>query len=122
MEIQDTRVMFGRRLRQLRAEVAMTQTELAKRLGVTRACIANWESATREPDTIYLNKLSVIFDVSIDYMLGRTDIRNYLQRLNRMSSSSNCEYILDISSLNPKNKRALTSYYTFLKKKQFLEK
>jgi putative transcriptional regulator len=42
-------VQFGRRLRELRQEAGLTQTELAERAGVKRDAVARWERGAREP-------------------------------------------------------------------------
>lgn len=67
---------LGKRIKALRIENHMTQEELAKRLGVTRAALSSWEIGRREPDTEILHKLSTIFNVSVDYLIGKTNIRN----------------------------------------------
>ena len=51
----------------------MTQEELAKMLGITRDSISLWETGKRIPVTQYLVPLCNIFEISIDYLLGRTD-------------------------------------------------
>ncbi len=67
---------FAKRLSELRNEFKMTQKELADKLGVSRGTIGMYEIGQRDPDTETLLKLSSIFNVSIDYLLGKTDIRN----------------------------------------------
>lgn len=54
----------------------MSQAELAEKLGVSQQTISKYERGTREPDNETLAKLAEIFDCSIDYLLGKTDIRN----------------------------------------------
>ena len=53
----------------VRKKKKMTQVDLAKRLGVTRGTIANWESGTSNPSIEILLELSRIFDVSVDYLI-----------------------------------------------------
>lgn len=71
-----TNNIFAKRLRQLREEKEMTQKDIANIVGTTDNAIGNYERGTRMPDAEMLTRLSSIFDVSIDYLLGRTDIRN----------------------------------------------
>ncbi|WP_156940166.1 helix-turn-helix domain-containing protein [Caldanaerobius polysaccharolyticus] len=66
---------LGKRIKELRTELGLTQEELAKKIGVTRAALSSWEINRRDPDTTTLQKLSEIFNVSVDYILGKTDIR-----------------------------------------------
>lgn len=60
----------------LRKEFNMNQLDLANRLGVTQQTISKYEKGIREPDHSTLIKLSDIFDVSIDYLLGKTNVRD----------------------------------------------
>lgn len=69
--------MFGERLRQLRKEKGLTQADLAKLLGVSQQAIGNYESGVRQPDSGTMVKLADFFDTSVDYLLGRTDIRKF---------------------------------------------
>ena len=68
--------MKGAKLKALRKERKMTQAQLALMLDVDITLIGKWElyDVTPNPDT--LNKLSSIFDVTTDYLLGRSDIPN----------------------------------------------
>ncbi|KXG73829.1 helix-turn-helix domain-containing protein [Thermotalea metallivorans] len=67
---------FGQRLSILRKEKGLTQSQLAEVLGVSRGTIGMYEIDKRDPDTSTLEKLSNYFNVSVDYLLGRTDIKN----------------------------------------------
>ncbi|WP_368489915.1 helix-turn-helix domain-containing protein [Clostridium sp. BJN0013] len=55
----------------------MSQAELAEKLGVTQQATSKYENGNREPDIEILKLLSSIFNVSIDYLLGGTNIRNH---------------------------------------------
>lgn len=65
--------MFGDRLSQLRKEKGITQLELSKVLKVSSSTISMYERNERDPDTSTLLDLADYFDVSADYLLGRTD-------------------------------------------------
>ena len=67
---------FGNVLKELRNEKHLTGEELGKALSVTKVAISNWENGNRTPDTDMLKKIANYFDVSLDYLLGRTDERN----------------------------------------------
>lgn len=67
--------MFGERLRELRVERGMTQPDLATLLGLARSTISQYETGIRQPDIDTLKRMSDIFHVSMDYLCGRTDIR-----------------------------------------------
>jgi len=70
------KVNFPQRLKMLREEAGLTQKQLAEKLGVSRGTIGMYEIGQRDPDTETLQKLSDIFRVSVDYLLGKTDVRN----------------------------------------------
>ncbi|MBP2071372.1 helix-turn-helix transcriptional regulator [Thermoanaerobacterium saccharolyticum] len=67
---------FGKRFKTLRLEKNLTQAELAKILSIGESTISFYESDKREPDYETLQKIADFFDVSVDYLLGRTDKRN----------------------------------------------
>lgn len=64
---------FKIRIRQLRDNKDLTQEELARVLGISRATLASWEVGRREPDFETASKIADFFGVSVDYLLGRTD-------------------------------------------------
>lgn len=51
----------------------LTQREVAKRLGISQPSYIRYENGTAEPSLENLVKLADLFDVSVDYLLGRTD-------------------------------------------------
>ena len=65
--------MFGERVKALRKERKMTQSELAQVAGVTKGTVALWEQGQRNPSLPVVKKLSAFFDKSVDYILGNTD-------------------------------------------------
>ena len=62
--------MIGENLKKLRVEKSLTQGELAKMLGVSASSIGMYEQGRREPDHELLIKMSKIFSVSVDELLG----------------------------------------------------
>jgi len=69
--------MFGKILADLRAEKKLTQKELAEKLNVSSGAIGMYETEKRKLDSDKLLIFCNFFDVSVDYLLGRTDIRNF---------------------------------------------
>ncbi len=68
---------FGQRLKALRTEKHMTQDDLGKVMNVSKASISLYEKNERTPDQATLIKTADYFDVSLDYLLGRSDKRHY---------------------------------------------
>ncbi|NSI32596.1 helix-turn-helix transcriptional regulator [Agathobacter rectalis] len=62
--------MIAERIKMLRENKQLSQSELSKKLGITRSSINAWEMGISTPSTTYLVELSQIFHVSIDYLLG----------------------------------------------------
>ncbi len=65
--------MLSIRLKALRTQQRKTQQEMADLLGITRQGYAKYENNLGEPDNSTLAKLADYFEVSTDYLLGRTD-------------------------------------------------
>jgi transcriptional regulator with XRE-family HTH domain len=66
-------LIFTARLRERRKLSNLTQTEVATKLGIPRSTYSGYEKGLREAGYGVLVNLSSLFDVSIDYLLGRTD-------------------------------------------------
>lgn len=63
---------FGERLKQERLNFNLSRNELAKILNVSVRTVSYWENNQRECDFNTLISIANLFDVSIDYLLGRT--------------------------------------------------
>lgn len=64
---------FPERLRYLRKSANISQQTLGDAMNVTKVSISGYETGNRKPDTDTLQKLADYFDVSIDYLLGRSE-------------------------------------------------
>ena len=69
---------FGERLKQLRIEKNMMQKELAEYLGIATNAYQRYEYDQRDMNIKTLTALADYFDVSIDYLVGRSDNPNRL--------------------------------------------
>ena len=67
---------FGDQLKKLRLENQLTQEQLAQKLNTGKASISHYESNRRLPDLETIKFLAQLFNVSVDYLLGNSDIRN----------------------------------------------
>lgn len=61
---------FGYRLRDLRESKKLTQTQVAKRLNLSKTSISGYENNIKTPSLDVLAKLSILYGVSSDYILG----------------------------------------------------
>ncbi|UMY98728.1 helix-turn-helix domain-containing protein [Roseburia rectibacter] len=62
--------MIADKIKLLREASHLTQTELAKKLNITRSSVNAWEMGISVPSTTYLIELSLLFHVSTDFLLG----------------------------------------------------
>lgn len=67
---------FGIRLKKERENKKISQEDFAKKLGISRSSVGNYETNRNMPTTEILDKMADILDCSIDYLLGKSDIRN----------------------------------------------
>ena len=61
---------FPNRLKELRNYLGYTQSDLAKKLSLTRASINAWEMGLSAPSTPFIVELAQLFNVTTDYLLG----------------------------------------------------
>lgn len=110
---------FGKRLREFRLEKNLRQEDLAKIIQVHRATIGKYETDERFPDKETLQKLADYFDTSVDYLLGRTDIRASYSRVKRQR----CQYHVgsspdfDLEGLPQEAIEQIRDYIEFIKNK-----
>ena len=70
--------MFQVRLKQLRENANYSQYSFANEIGVAQSTVGMWESGMREPNYKTTQKIADFFNVSIDYLLGKSDIQNFV--------------------------------------------
>ncbi len=109
--------LFGERLRQLRKEAGFRQDELASSLNFARATISYYETGTRIPDIQKICIIADFFNVSVDYILGRTDMKKFIATNNEvmdffemfklLSRTKQNELLLSIRTLRQQQKEEL---------------
>ena len=65
--------MIADRIQYLREKSNLTQSDLARLLGITRSSVNAWEMGISTPSTQYIIILAKFFNVSTDYLLGLSD-------------------------------------------------
>lgn len=105
---------LGKRITQLRNEKSLTQEELANLIGVSRASLGMYEIDKREPDKTVLNKLADFFEVSVDYLFGRTNIRSSQRET---KAETKAFHNLDASGLPEEAIRQVEEYIELIKLK-----
>jgi transcriptional regulator with XRE-family HTH domain len=66
---------FATRFRELREEKGLSQGDIAKEFGVSRGSISYYENSERTADIEFAYKSAVFFGTSVDYLLGKSDLR-----------------------------------------------
>ncbi len=73
-----------RRIRDFREDNDLTQTQVAKMLGMSQTGYSKYETGENDIPTYVLIKLSDFYNTSVDYLLGLTDeMRSYVRREDR---------------------------------------
>lgn len=93
-------ILIGDRIKELRKNCRLTQNELGIKLGLTKSVICAYENGYRLPSIDTLIRISIIFNVSTDYLLG-------------MKSNN----FLDLSGLSETDIYAVYSLIKILKQK-----
>lgn len=100
---------IGDKIKQLREEINMSRSELAQKIGITYYALSKYETNERQPDYDTLKNIANLFNVSTDYLLGRSNIRNP----NKFN---------DIQELSPESQKELEKYIELLKLKDKMNK
>ena len=69
-------INFNIRLKTLRTDAGLSQQDLAIKIGLSKSSVNMYERGEREPSLETLEAIADFFNVDIDYLLGKTDVRN----------------------------------------------
>lgn len=72
---------IGKRIKMLREDERLNQKELAKALNISNTTLSQYETGQRTPSDDIKIKLANFFNVSTDYLLGITDIKNQSEKI-----------------------------------------
>ena len=100
------------RMKELRTKIGLSQQAVADYLGITQQAYANYERLAREADYETLKKLSDIFNCSIDYLLGKSDVPTSLDE-----QLANEEFALygEVHDLTDEEKQRVLDFIKFTK-------
>ena len=100
------------RMRELREDNNLKQSNVAEYLGTTQQYYSNYETGKYELPSRYIKKLADLYGVSADYLLGRT---NCPDGVNRFDMKITDEYTADkllaeLASLSPRARESVIEY------------
>lgn len=101
------------RIKELRQSLNLTQKELAEKVGFNQTAIGKYERNDLEPNLETLKKLSLIFECSIDYIIGHSDDFGNVTVKKESSSSITAEEqkLLDDFRLLPREEQKQSAEY-----------
>lgn len=118
---QDFQNPFAKKLKKLRLEHGISQKDLAKELGISRSCLANYETGKRQPDNEMLVKIADRFQVLVDYLVDRTSYRTLTLSMSEIDECCRIKHkfkhhssVLDLSTLDLEGKIAVVQYYDYI--------
>lgn len=100
-------------LRSLRESKKLTQADMASILEIERSTYTKYESGKSKPDSVMLKKIADYFEVSVDYLLGRTIIENS----HNSKSETKAFHNLDVDGLPDEAIKQVEDYIEFVKQK-----
>ena len=110
-------MLFGNRLRVLREEKGITQKQLGEIINISDRVIGYYESNDRFPkDENVLKGIAKFFNVSVDYLVGNSDIRNPYKE-DKPVIPTKAYHNLDKAGLPEEAIRQIEEYIEFVKQK-----
>ena len=101
-------MFFCERIKKLREENSISQTDLANALFISQSSVSEYENGNQQPPLETLVKLADFFDVNIDYLLGRTDVKIPVNKLKqKLSTNSGAITINDFLHLKEDEKEVI---------------
>ena len=109
---------FSKKLKKIRLEHGVSQKDLSKDLGISRSCLANYETGKRQPDNDTLIRVADRFQVMVDYLLDRSEYEALplspvtlaeCVRIKRKFQNQLKE--IDLSPLDAEGKLSVLQYY-----------
>lgn len=107
---------FGAQLEKLRKTHHMTQEEMGKQFGICASTLSNYERDVHQPDLEFIDNVAEYFNVSIDYLFGRTSFQSPVDQLNAQLSDNLTvgEFLNNVLEYDPARLEQLLSYMNYL--------
>lgn len=106
--------ILGNRLKMLRLEAKLTQEEFGKPYSLKKSTISQYESGASRPDDELKKRIARDYNVSLDWMMGLTDVRNYTEDKDiTIALHSDIDY----DNLPDEAKSEINTFIDFIKQK-----
>ncbi|MDU1031901.1 helix-turn-helix transcriptional regulator [Clostridium sp.] len=106
-------ITLADRLKELRKSNKLTQSELGKILGVGKTTISMYETGNSTPNDEIKLKISEYFNISVDYLLGKTNIKNHNNNEETIALHSDYDY----KDLPDEARKEIENYIEYIKQK-----
>lgn len=97
---------LGKRIKYLREEKELSQLEFSKILNISNSTLSQYEAGNRVPGDEIKKKIAEYFNVSLDYLMGASDIKNPYMNKNIKSTDKEEQDIIPEEFTNPDEARA----------------
>lgn len=94
---------FADRLKELRKEKNITQEKLAERFFITKSAVSKYEHGVNAPENKLLQDIADFFEVSVDYLLGRTNQRDVKASYNPKDKAKEILEVIKNAGVNLEN-------------------
>lgn len=106
-------ITLADRLKELRKSNKLTQSELGKILGVGKTTISMYETGNSTPNDEIKLKISEYFNISVDYLLGKTNMKNHSNSEETIALHSDYDY----KDLPDEARKEIENYIEYIKQK-----
>ncbi|MGX4600292.1 helix-turn-helix domain-containing protein [Faecalimicrobium sp. JNUCC 81] len=113
----DEKLIFSNRLRQERERLGLMQKDMAQKLDVPPNTYNGYETGKRSPNLEVAKHISDTLDISLDYLLGRTNERNPKVKLDKGITTIAAHRIRNIDSLPDEAIEKINEYIEMVKLK-----
>ncbi|OPJ63721.1 helix-turn-helix domain-containing protein [Clostridium chromiireducens] len=105
--------ILGNRLKTLRLEANLTQEEFGKPYSLKKSTVSQYESGSSRPDDELKKRIALDYNVSLDWLMGLTDTKNYESKETTIALHSDTDY----KDLPPEAKEEIYNFIDYIKNK-----
>lgn len=120
--------VFQVKIRKLRLEKGMTQGRFAKELGISRGCLANYETGVRYPEREIIMEMARILGVSLDFLntsskvkkvsLNEEELKVFTRANEKLKTYGD---IINLNEVNVISRIQIIDFFNYLKEKEKIE-